>query len=107
MKGKIVNILPWVFMLVAIVLLATFLNKDVDQTGYKELLKAKDEMIQSIIKEREAERRSHELTIMELHRKDSLLQLKYKTIIINNEKIPVYVSGLSDSALRSAVENFR
>lgn len=107
MKNKIANILPWVFMIAAIVLMFTFLSRKDDGSGYKEIIKTKDELIESITKQRDAERKEHELTIMELHRKDSLLQLKYKTIIIQNEKIPVYVSGLSDSALRRAIEEFR
>lgn len=107
MKEKVLNILPWVFMIAAIVLLSTFLNNDDRHSEYKEALKAKDQAIETIIKEREIDRAERKALIMELGRKDSLLQLKYKTIIINNEKIPVYVSGLSDSALRSAVESYR
>lgn len=107
MKAKIVNILPWVLMLVAIVLLATFLGKDDDGFDYKSELKAKDDIIQSILKDREADRLAHEAVINEFKRKDSLLRVNYQTTIIKYEKIPVTVAGLSDTALRSAIENYR
>lgn len=94
-------------MLVAIVLLATFMNKDDGHTDYKEVIRMKDEIIKEITKDRDEMRKIHESAIMEIHVKDSLLRLKYKTIVIQNEKIPVYVAGLSDSALRSAIESYR
>lgn len=94
-------------MIAAIVIMFTFLNKENNNSDYKEALKAKDDIIKTIIAEREADRAEREALIMDIRRKDSLLQLKYKTVIIQNEKIPVFVSGLSDSALRSAVEAFR
>jgi len=91
----------------AIIIAITFLSKPKQGIDYKELIKAKDETIQAVIRERDTYRQWKDDAINELKAKDSVLQLKVKTNTIRYEKIPVTVSNLSDDELRSAVENYR
>lgn len=106
-KEKIFAIL----IFVAAVILATFLvslfSKKPKEIDYKALIEAKDQVIQSVIRERDTYRQWKEDINKKLEEKDSLLQIKEKTVITRYEKIPVIVSNYSDAELRSAVESFR
>lgn len=90
-----------------IIIALTFLTKAKPDIDYREIIKAKDETIQAVIRERDTYRQWKDDVIEELNKKDSALQAKVKTNIIRYEKIPVTVSNLSDDELRSAVENYR
>lgn len=96
-----------VFVLGGLFILFTFINKKKSGVDYKELIKAKDETIQAVIRERDTFRQWKDDAINELKEKDSLLQLKIKTNTVRYEKIPVTVSNLSDEELRRAVEEYR
>lgn len=91
----------------AIVWALTFLYRKTPYVDYKELIKAKDETIQAVIRERDTYRQWKDDIINELQKMDSILQTRIKTNTVRYEKIPVTVSNLSDEELRSAVENFR
>lgn len=101
------TIFPWILLGAAVIIFITFFNKSKDGIDYKELIKAKDETIQAVARERDAYREMKDEAIKALQEKDSLLQLRVKTNTIRYEKIPVMVGNLSDDELRSAIENFR
>lgn len=101
------TIIPWLLFAGAVIVLITFFNRSKGGIDYKELIKAKDETIQAVARERDAYREMKDDAIKELQTKDSLLQLRVKTNTIRYEKIPVIVAGISDTALRSAIEDFR
>ena len=89
-------------IVLSISLFTAFKNKG--DNHYKELIKAKDETIQAVTRERDTERRLKDEAINELNKKDSLLQLKYKTNVVKYEKIPVYINSLDREGLRAAGE---
>ena len=103
MLKKILIYLPWFLLLCGVILFFTFGNK----SNYKGELKAKDELIKSITNERDAERKLNDLIVDQLHEKDSMLQIKYKSNTIIYEKIPVIVEHYSNDELKRAVEEFR
>lgn len=105
-KQRIVIIIG-ILVLAGIIIMFTFLYRKTDSFDYKEIIKAKDETIQAVIREREVYRQWKDEAINELNKKDSLLQIKVKTNTVRYEKIPVTVGNLSDEELRSAVENYR
>lgn len=98
------GILAFAVIIIAVTFLFSNRQSGID---YKELLKAKDETIQAVIRERDTYRQWKDDAINELKEKDSLLQVKIKTNTVRYEKIPVTVGNLSDEELRSAVENYR
>lgn len=100
-------IIGGVLLFGAVIIFFTFIGKRKDGIDYKELIKAKDETIQAVIRERDTYRQWKDDAIQELQTKDSLLQLKVKTNTVRYEKIPVMVGNLSDDELRSAVESYR
>jgi len=100
-------IIAGILVFAAIIIAFTFLSRPKTGIDYKELIKAKDETIQAVIRERDVYRQWKEDAIQELHEKDSVLQIKVKTNTIRYEKIPVTVSNLSDDELRRAVEGYR
>lgn len=100
-----------VLIFVAAVILATFLvslfskKKDIpDRSGE---IKALEQLIQSEKEKTTIYRNWKDDLNAQLEEKDSLLQIKEKTVITRYEKIPVIVSNYSDAELRSAVESFR
>lgn len=95
------------FAIGGLLILLTFFKRNNNGIDYKELLKAKDETIQAVTRERDVYRQWKDDAINELQKKDSVLQLKIKTNTMRYEKIPVTVSNYSDDELRSAVENYR
>jgi len=103
MKNKILLYLPWLLLVSGVIIFFTFFNK----SDYSGELKAKDDLIKSITNERDAERKLNDLVVEQLHEKDSMLQIKYKSNTIIYEKIPVIVEHYNNDELRSAVENFR
>ena len=100
-------IIAGILVFALIIVALTFLSRSKQGIDYKELLKAKDETIQAVIRERDTYRQWKDDAINELHKKDSVLQLKVKTNTVRYEKIPVTVSNYSDDELRSAVESYR
>lgn len=72
-----------------------------------ELIKAKDETIKAVTSERDVYRKWKDDEVREGQKKDSLLQLRYKTNAIRYEKIPVIVGNYSDDELKRAIEDFR
>lgn len=104
-KYSILGVIAIAAVILVISLLTSYRDKGDDH--YKELVKAKDETIQAVIRERDTYRQWKDDAIDELHKKDSVLQLKIKTNTVRYEKIPVTVGNLSDDELRSAVENYR
>jgi hypothetical protein len=76
------------------------------QTYTAQIVKAKDETIQAIIRERDTYREWKDAAIAELQRKDSALQVKYQSTIIKYEKIPVYINSLNKDGLRSEYTNY-
>lgn len=104
-KYSILGVIGIAVIILAISLITSYRNKGDD--SYKELIKAKDETIQAVIRERDIFRQWKDDAINELHKKDSVLQLKIKTNTVKYEKIPVTVGNLSDDELRRAVEEYR
>ena len=104
-KYSILGVIGIAAIILIISLLTSYRNKGDD--SYKELIKAKDETIQAVIRERDAYRQWKDEKIEELQKMDSMLQTKVKTNTVRYEKIPVTVSNLSDDELRRAVENYR
>ena len=100
-------IIAGILVFAAIIIAITFLSRPKTGIDYKELLKAKDEVIQSVIRERDVYRQWKDDAINELQKKDSVLQLKIKTNTVRYEKIPVTVSNYSDDELKRAVEDYR
>lgn len=78
-----------------------------DNQYYKDIMKAKDETIQAVIRERDTYRQWKDDAINELQQKDSLLQLKIKTNTVKYEKVAGTVANYSDDELRRAVEDYR
>lgn len=101
----------WIFLgclvVATAIIIFTFFRRNKSESNYEDLIKAKDETIQAVIRERDVYRQWKDDAINELHKADSMLQIKYKTNVVKYEKIPVTISNLSDEELRSAVENFR
>jgi len=101
-------IIGGILVFAAVIIAFTFLSRPSSSgIDYKELIKAKDETIQAVIRERDVYRQWKDDAINELNKKDSVLQLKIKTNTVRYEKIPVTVSNLSDEELRRAVEEYR
>jgi len=100
-------IIGGILFFAVVIITVTLLSRVKPGIDYKELIKAKDETIQAVIREKDAYRKWKDEAIQDLNEKDSLLQLKVKTNTIRYEKIPVTISNLSDDELRRAVEEYR
>ncbi len=107
-KDKIYKALLIVLGLLIVILLAgIFFRKPMpDNSLVKELVKAKDSEIQSITRERDIYRQWKDEARNELLKKDSLLNTKFKTTVINYEKIPSNVRNLTNEELRRAVYSY-
>lgn len=105
MKIKDIIIFGALVLIVVYLVSSWFINTS--DTHYLNVIKAKDETIKAITSERDKERELKDYVISELHKKDSLLQTRYKTNTIIYEKIPVTVANYSDDELKRAVENYR
>ena len=102
-----INIQSILLLAIAVLLILQFTCKSKPlPPDNSALIKAKDEVIQSVIRERETFRQWKDETVMELQRKDSLLQIKQATNIIKYEKIPVIINGYDNDELRRAIEGF-
>lgn len=99
------NIILGILVVIVGILIFGLFRKQPDSN--LELIKAKDETIKAVTSERDVYRKWKDDEVREGQKKDSLLQLRYKTNTIRYEKIPVIISNLSDDELRSAVENYR
>lgn len=104
-KYSIFGVIAIAAIILIISLLTAYKNKS--DSSYKELIKAKDEVIQATIREMNTYRQWKDEAINELNKKDSMLQLKYKTNTVRYEKIPVIISNYSDDELKRAVEDYR
>lgn len=98
-----------VFGVIAIAVIILFISlmtayKNKTDSHYKELIKAKDETIKAISSERDSERQAKDYAVSELHKKDSILQTRYKTNTIIYEKIPANINTLDREGLRAAGE---
>jgi len=97
-----------ILVILAVIYLVTIFGKKDKAPDTSELIKAKDETIQAVIRERETFREWKDALIAENYKKDSLLQIKYKANTIIYEKtIPATVNNYSDHELQSAVESYR
>lgn len=99
------NIILIILVVIAGILIYGLFNKKQDSS--LELIKSKDETIKAVTSERDVYRKWKDDEVKEGQKKDSLLQLRYKTNTIRYEKIPVIVGNFSDDELRRAVEEFR
>lgn len=104
-KYSILGVIAIAAIILVISLLTSYRDKGDD--SYKELIRAKDETIQAVARERDTYRQWKDDAIQELQTKDSLLQIKVKTNTVRYEKIPVTVGNYSDDELRRAVEEYR
>ncbi len=104
------KILAAIFFVVAVVV-ATFVvtllsKKNKPDDNYELLIKAKDDLIQVYKEHTEAQRVDIDRQNAQLMEKDSLLQIKEKTIIREYKNIPVYINSLDKDKLRSAIEAY-
>lgn len=100
-------ILPWVFAIIAAIILVVTLFKPSQKqdTKYFDLLLAeKDKSIQREQSYRIEVQTMYDKIIEESRYKDSLLQLRSKTNTIRYERIPVVVNSLSQPELVSTIE---
>lgn len=101
-KYSVFGVIAIAVIILCISLFTAYRNRGSD--AYKELIKAKDETIQAVTRERDTERRLKDEAINELNKKDSLLQLKYKTNTVKYEKISSNINSLDREGLRAAGE---
>lgn len=107
-KKEIIQLsLQAAIVILGIIYLVTIFSKKPTLHDNSGEIKAKDETIQAVIRERDTYREWKDEAISELRRKDSALQVRYKTNTVIYEKIPVTVANYSDNELRRAVEDFR
>jgi hypothetical protein len=102
MKSQHLNII----LLAAIIIILLLPKKGKQVLDRSGEIAAKDEVIQSIIRERDTYREWKDSEIARYRRIDSVLQNSVKQTIIKYEKIPTTVRNYSNDELRRAIENY-
>jgi len=105
-KQKILGGLFFVAAVIICTFLVTLFTKKNQPDNIDELIKAKQEIIEGVIRERDMFRAWKDEKNLALQKKDSVFIHTYKTNTIRYESIPVYINNLGNDSLRSAVWNF-
>lgn len=107
-KKEIIQLILLGLLVIGVVILVTAIfRRPVAVPDIKGEMKAKDEVIEAIIRERDTYRAWKDEAIAQRNTADSLLQIKYKSNTKVYERIPIIVNAMPTDELVSAAENFR
>lgn len=106
MKTLKQNIFPILLIAAVVLIIWMFRSNKSDNDLYKFQLSIKDSAIQNVIRSRDEYRKYSDDLLMQLREKDSLLQTRFKTTVIQYEKIPNHITSLSKDSLRAAVNQY-
>ena len=107
-KKEIIQLSLLAILVIGVIVIAVslFKGKPIVPNNEGEI-KAKDETIAAVIRERDTYRAWKDEAIQQRNTADSLLQVKYKTNTIKYERIPVIINALPPDELVRAAEEFR